>query len=804
MVADPSAFQLSYGSVEDFNAGLVQVVGPPTAKADGIYQAMLQEHERAKDFQVWTNSKAIPVELQGYVHTIPLDEFRYVGREQRAHLGGHSGYQQALKTVKTVVRERGGSAVIDAGNDECRDAGHEGWLPEHFMLHYAINVHAINQKIHDQNLATVAGTEFAQFASILAEAWAPSVIEIDVKDCAAQCNDLFQKFKCEIRKYNGKIKEDINPKLRDEEKGMQLMLLTTAELTVEEVIALRLYSGPCYTLYNKTCRDGVRNVFSTTLNVINSGQIKISRTTTACKVYRGVKGKLPKQFFETNVFGVRGGIEKGFMSTSEDRDVAVSYMGASGTRVLFEIQMGMIDKGADISFLSQYPAEKEILFAPLTGLEVLKMKVDRNGIFILETRLNTNLKAETIEEIQGRMKRVHLQLVDIVDLDCRALGFTKQEAMVPLEEHKKMAAELNMLEFNKSEKYLELTKAALTCKLEACAVVMKECASGLEANPGDKQMVENAVSVLLNPADSEALSVGIPLVLGDPAILASHNQALVTACKDATIDKLDLGGKGLTCELPPCVLALLGSLKYYDLSGNSFKNSFSRMDEILVYDHKNLNGIIELNLESKELGTCSELLCRATSLRVLNLSYNNLKELPESFGNLTALQELVLFKNQLKELPESFGNLKSLQTASFARNQLESLPESFGELTALTELHLWQNQLEELPDSFCNLTSLQLANFERNKLEKLPESFGNLTSLKELGLGKNKITHLPESFGNLTNLQEANFRQNQITHLPESFVKLTALTTVKLQGNRIKSGEIQRLQKQLQNCDISS
>ena len=31
---------------------------------------------------------------------------------------------------------------------------------------------------------------------------------------------------------------------------------------------------------------------------------------------------------------------------------------------------GMIDRGADLEWLSQYPHEKECLFAPLTGIEV--------------------------------------------------------------------------------------------------------------------------------------------------------------------------------------------------------------------------------------------------------------------------------------------------------------------------------------------------------------------------------------------------------------------------------------------------
>ena len=51
----------------------------------------------------------------------------------------------------------------------------------------------------------------------------------------------------------------------------------------------------------------------------------------------------------------------------------MAYASGGGAGVVFEIQQGMIDRGADLSFLSQYPHEKEILFAPLTGLEVRGM-----------------------------------------------------------------------------------------------------------------------------------------------------------------------------------------------------------------------------------------------------------------------------------------------------------------------------------------------------------------------------------------------------------------------------------------------
>ena len=41
------------------------------------------------------------------------------------------------------------------------------------------------------------------------------------------------------------------------------------------------------------------------------------------------------------------------------------------SNMLFEAQMGLVDRGADISWLSQYPEESEVLYPPLTAYEVI-------------------------------------------------------------------------------------------------------------------------------------------------------------------------------------------------------------------------------------------------------------------------------------------------------------------------------------------------------------------------------------------------------------------------------------------------
>ena len=141
------------------------------------------------------------------------------------------------------------------------------------------------------------------------------------------------------------------------------------------------------------------NNYTTTLHIINSSCVKLSKIMTAQKVYRGVSGGvLPSEFWAKNEWNVAGGVEFAFMSTTLDKEVALHYGGSGGAGLCFEIQMGMVDRGASPSWLSQYPHESEILFAPMTGLEVLGTRVE-SGVIVVETRLSVNLTALTIEQV---------------------------------------------------------------------------------------------------------------------------------------------------------------------------------------------------------------------------------------------------------------------------------------------------------------------------------------------------------------------------------------------------------------------
>ena len=158
------------------------------------------------------------------------------------------------------------------------------------------------------------------------------------------------------------------------------------------------------TEYDDACK--LLNKYTTTLHAINSCIIKLSKLTVASRVYRGVGGRmLPKSFWEANKYGVRGGIEGAFMSTTLDEKVAKAYAADGAGGFVFEIQMGMIDRGADISFLSQYPHEREILFAPLTGIEVQNTQVE-GDIIVVSSRLSVNLNALTIDKVIAKRRNV--------------------------------------------------------------------------------------------------------------------------------------------------------------------------------------------------------------------------------------------------------------------------------------------------------------------------------------------------------------------------------------------------------------
>jgi len=277
-----------------------------------------------------------------------------------------------------------------------------------------------------------------------------------------------EKWPCERK---GALRVATPPTFFDVERqkrNRELHDLDSTPLNEDEFIAARIYTGPIYVKLNGVLRHAGRetderfqrlchgNRYTTTLHACNSAIVKLSKLTVATKVYRGVSGALlPSQFWTRDEYGVRGGVERAFLSTTRDREVALDYAaarskaGREGSELIFEISMGAVDRGADLSWLSQcgcrcpsctsawpathatlphehrYPHEQETLVGPMALLELVSTRVE-GSVLVAEVRLCTNRAAITMEEAVGKLKHSHLQLLDMVTADLRASGAPKK------------------------------------------------------------------------------------------------------------------------------------------------------------------------------------------------------------------------------------------------------------------------------------------------------------------------------------------------------------------------------------------
>ena len=137
------------------------------------------------------------------------------------------------------------------------------------------------------------------------------------------------------------------------EDFMEHEMTKKAGLTIEEVIALRLYTGPQFQRYNQHLRGMIEATkgggapprqmrakkerhYTTTIHAIASALKKVARVTKLPEggnVYRGMSGVLlPEAFQAKDEYGCRGGVELGFLSTSTSKEQALAYIDMSKGR----------------------------------------------------------------------------------------------------------------------------------------------------------------------------------------------------------------------------------------------------------------------------------------------------------------------------------------------------------------------------------------------------------------------------------------------------------------------------------------
>ena len=144
-----------------------------------------------------------------------------------------------------------------------------------------------------------------------------------------------------------------------------------ADLEECEVVALSLYSGPLFEIYNSMLRryppekydafHSQGNTFSTTIFVLVSAIQKLSRhmyLPPSMRLYRGFSSmEMPDSFFNVDdKTGCSGYTEWGFISTTSNKNVAIQYSGVDVGKpraTVLCIRPSSVDRGASIAEFSQ-------------------------------------------------------------------------------------------------------------------------------------------------------------------------------------------------------------------------------------------------------------------------------------------------------------------------------------------------------------------------------------------------------------------------------------------------------------------
>ena len=153
-----------------------------------------------------------------------------------------------------------------------------------------------------------------------------------------------------------------------------------AGLNEAEVAAVRLYSTSAYGSMNRPLRDqsrhqdGTAHPLTVTVSFLQDA-VKKLRSVDAVSADRNDEVVLWRGMANRSVseeFLRDGGTELAPMSTTSALQVAVQFSASEASVLLRLRTSSFMSRGADISFLSVFPAENECLFPPLTYLKVFE------------------------------------------------------------------------------------------------------------------------------------------------------------------------------------------------------------------------------------------------------------------------------------------------------------------------------------------------------------------------------------------------------------------------------------------------
>jgi Leucine-rich repeat (LRR) protein len=110
--------------------------------------------------------------------------------------------------------------------------------------------------------------------------------------------------------------------------------------------------------------------------------------------------------------------------------------------------------------------------------------------------------------------------------------------------------------------------------------------------------------------------------------------------------------------------------------------------------------------------------------------------------------------------------------------------------------------ITEIPESIFNLINLETLCLSLNGIVKIPAEMSQLTKLKKLDLTDNASLSEISNVVEIPSLEELYLFGCGLTTLPHNIKKLSNLKYIGLTGNNIDTIELNRIKKELPNCEI--
>ncbi|KAG5448676.1 Leucine-rich repeat-containing protein 57 [Clonorchis sinensis] len=155
-------------------------------------------------------------------------------------------------------------------------------------------------------------------------------------------------------------------------------------------------------------------------------------------------------------------------------------------------------------------------------------------------------------------------------------------------------------------------------------------------------------------------------------------------------------------------------------------------------------------------------------IRSLDLSSNRFEILRPSIAKFTTLKLLNVDNNKMRQFPVELFTLTKLETLSANRNCLVSLVPpghvvNFGALRSLRFVHLSMNQLTEFPVELCTATiPINMLDLSHNMITAVPSCVSTLQAI-ELNLNNNRINLVASTIAQCPRLKVLRLESNQLT-----------------------------------------